>query len=430
MSFRAVITAVVGLSFCGQLLGQPPQATDQAPSKAIIPSVQLSDAEKQFDTIVKTFEKMLYGAGAFSVEVTSRWESQGSGKPAHGTNLYQVAVETGGKFRIEAGSKKAGAAQFLCVSDGEKVTRLYRPTNVYSQHELVSSHNGVQHDAMTLHALSGSGVDLLIRPQFRNELIYQISDVKIVGTETVHGKEVIHLQLKLKDRRTFDLWFTTSDQPILSQLAITTDIPLGGQESFRLTTTSTFDWKIGEPLPKDTFALAIPEGARRVNDLLSALQDGDIAQLIGKPAPTLELQDLNGNTVQLADYRGKQVTVLIFWASWCAPSTNDMTTTLNAFVKEFESNGAVVFAINLSEDLETVKKTVQELKYNGTVLLDPDAKSLQVYPIGSIPVTVLIGKDGTVQAYHAGSGSDVRSRVRQDATELLKGRSLTSGQGH
>ncbi len=35
-------------------------------------------------------------------------------------------------------------------------------------------------------------------------------------------------------------------------------------------------------------------------------------------APAFALQDINGNTVSLADYRGKVVFVN-FWATWCPP---------------------------------------------------------------------------------------------------------------
>jgi len=39
-------------------------------------------------------------------------------------------------------------------------------------------------------------------------------------------------------------------------------------------------------------------------------------QLVGKPAPELEVTDIQGNTVSLADLKGKTV-LLDFWASWC-----------------------------------------------------------------------------------------------------------------
>ena len=39
------------------------------------------------------------------------------------------------------------------------------------------------------------------------------------------------------------------------------------------------------------------------------------ASLANQPAPSFTLQDLNGNQVSLADFKGKPV-VLNFWATW------------------------------------------------------------------------------------------------------------------
>ena len=245
-----------------------------------------------------------------------------------------------------------------------------------------------------------------------------------MGTETLEGNETIHVQLSLVDKRLFDVWFTTGDKPMLVKLASTLTIPIDQQHTFRLLTTSWFKWQVGGPLPEDTFTVTLPRDARRVEDLLSALQDGDIRQLLGQPAPLLELNDLQGNAVRLADYRGKKVIVLIFWASWCAPSTNDMGT-LNAFITEAEGKGAVVLAVNLGEQRDQVQASVAEHQYQGTVLLDPEAKSLEAYRVGAIPVTILIGKEGTVQSFHSGSTPEARTRIRQDAAALLSGQQLT-----
>jgi peroxiredoxin len=276
---------------------------------------------------------------------------------------------------------------------------------------------------MTLQTLSGSGVELLIRPQIRAQLIARIDKVEFVGDETLSGQAVAHSRLTLDDGKLLDVWFTKQTKPLLLQLATTERIPVSAKQTIELLTTSKFAWKVGGPLPDSTFSVTIPADARQVDDLLAALRDGDMRQLLGKPAPLLELANLNGQPVRLADYRGKNVVVLIFWASWCAPSTNSMDT-LNTFVTEAERNGAVVLAINLGETLQQVKAAIQERQYRGTVLLDPETKSLDAYRFGELPMTVMIGKDGTVQSFQSGSTATARERIRLDTATLLQGKSL------
>ncbi len=398
-------------------------AKTQAPKAALVPPVKLSAAEQQFDETVRAFEAYLFGSGAFVVDVTSNWTYTGAGKTTRGTNLFRLAVVKGGKYRIEAGSKKKGKAQYICVSDGEKITRVLHSAKYYSQQEVSADREDLLRDTLTLQTLAGSGVELLIQPQIRAQLISQISEVRIVGDETMENQPVTHMQLMLLSKRQIDLWFTKAKNPMLLQLVSTQQVPITGKETIQLVTTSKFQWKVGGPLPESTFSVSIPPNTRRVDDLMAALRDGDIRQLLGKRAPALQLNDTANKPVQLADYLGKKVVVLIFWASWCAPSTHGMDT-LNEYVQQTEKNGAVVFAINFGETLAEIEASLKTHPFQGKILLDPKNKGLEAFRFGELPTTILIGKDGTIQSFYSGSTDAVRKHIREDTAALLQGKQL------
>ena len=71
------------------------------------------------------------------------------------------------------------------------------------------------------------------------------------------------------------------------------------------------------------------------------------------PAPGIELTDLVGNPVALADYRG-QVVLLNNWATWCPPCVQELTV-LDRLYKTYRDKGLVVVALS-DEPRERLQK--------------------------------------------------------------------------
>jgi thioredoxin-like negative regulator of GroEL len=60
------------------------------------------------------------------------------------------------------------------------------------------------------------------------------------------------------------------------------------------------------------------------------------------------------------------------------------------------------------------------------VLLDPEAKVSEMFGVQGIPQTVLIGKDGKVQAVHVGFSPDLKERLSKELDSLIKGDDLAA----
>lgn len=147
--------------------------------------------------------------------------------------------------------------------------------------------------------------------------------------------------------------------------------------------------KAGAAADAAQFAWAPPPGAQ----LLAADDSG--ASIEGKPAPAFSLTGLDGKTVSNDSLKGS-VYVLDFWATWCGPCVASLPH-LDAIYQDLKGQGVKFFAVNVAEDKDTVQKFVGDTKLGIPVLLDSDGKVTDKYDSdGSIPLTVVVGKDGVV----------------------------------
>jgi peroxiredoxin len=119
----------------------------------------------------------------------------------------------------------------------------------------------------------------------------------------------------------------------------------------------------------------------------------------GKPAPEFILENLAGESVSLADLRGK-VVLLNFWATWCGPCRVEMPT-LESRHQQYPEQFAVV-GIDFDEPKENVAAFVEEFGLTFPILLDPGGDVQNAYRIRGYPTSVFLDKDGLVQIVHIG----------------------------
>ena len=248
----------------------------------------------------------------------------------------------------------------------------------------------------------------LVRPQFRAQLIAKLhGNVEDLGVEKLDNVDTRHFRgmcAKANTHDVYDMWFTAGKQPVLTRLVMTTTMPIDDQRTFQLTTSGTFRWNDRRhSIRTGTFTLAIPAGARRVNDLMAALQGGDIEQLVGKPAPPLELESLQGTTVNWPTSWAERVVVLIFWTSWCVPSS-DVMAVAQRVRRQLRKGRRGRVRHQPGRGSREGQQRRDGVRLSGHRPARSGCRR-RCEPIGSgrSPITFLIGADGTVQAYQSGS---------------------------
>lgn len=124
------------------------------------------------------------------------------------------------------------------------------------------------------------------------------------------------------------------------------------------------------------------------------------AQMVGQPAPEFKLNDINGKSVSLSQFKGKPV-LLTFWVSGSPDCQREMPVIQQIFDK-WQSQGLVVLSIDIlnsrpDETQANLEHFMSTNNYSFPVLLDAQQVATIQYHVGDTPTNVLIDKDGFIR---------------------------------
>lgn len=126
---------------------------------------------------------------------------------------------------------------------------------------------------------------------------------------------------------------------------------------------------------------------------------------IGNLAPNFKLQDQDGNTVELKQFKGKNPVVLFFYPKAMTPGCTVQACGIRDTKAELEKRGVVVFGIS-PDPVARLPKFIEKQGLNFSLLSDEDHAVADKYGcwgmkkfigkefMGLIRTSFIIGKDG------------------------------------
>ena len=120
-----------------------------------------------------------------------------------------------------------------------------------------------------------------------------------------------------------------------------------------------------------------------------------------KSALSFTLQDLNGKTVSLSDFKGK-VVVLDFWATWCPPCVKEIPHFIELY-EQYKDQGFAMVGISLDRGgISVVKSFAQKYRINYPILMTDGQVDKAYGGIPGIPTTFVIDKAGNIRQKYIG----------------------------
>jgi len=323
---------------------------------------------------------------------------------------------------------EGGPMGMTIMSDGKSMVRYVSALQQYA----VTSID----DAAALGGVSGelAIVDGLktFDPEKAFEMLSKlITESKFIGAEAIDDVQCDHCRYETA-MATIDVWFEQAEQHLVRRVVpdLTSALSRQAEQQPALQDVQV-SWKVNlknwDTEAKFTdadFTFDPPAGAKKVESFSRPGHDAAGPHpLVGQAAPPFESVDLERNQIKLAEFLGKQVIVLDFWATWCEPCVAALPI-VNEVTGSYKDRGVVFYAVNVGEDQPTITVFLKQTNLDVPVALDEKSSIAGLYGVTGIPQTVLIGKDGKVQVVHIGFGGNLKEVLTAELEQLIAGKDL------
>jgi thiol-disulfide isomerase/thioredoxin len=143
---------------------------------------------------------------------------------------------------------------------------------------------------------------------------------------------------------------------------------------------------------------------------LRAQQD-QIGIALGAVPPAVEIEDLDGNPVNLDRYIGKGPVLFEFWATWC-PLCQALLPELEAAHERYgDQVEFVVIAVAVNQTKRSVRRHFERHGMEFTALWDTKGRATRAFMAPTTSYVVVLDADGKVVYTGTGDGQDLEEAV-------------------
>ncbi len=145
------------------------------------------------------------------------------------------------------------------------------------------------------------------------------------------------------------------------------------------------------------FRIALKTVALVILLALSAVPASAVTLSAGDKAPDFLLEELDGTTISLEQFRGKTV-LIAFWSTWCSRCEEELL-----FLRDTFGNRKDVAVLLVNQDSEKlisrdrIRRLKEKIGITFPILLDEGLSLWSRFGINALPTSVVIGANGDIK---------------------------------
>lgn len=137
-----------------------------------------------------------------------------------------------------------------------------------------------------------------------------------------------------------------------------------------------------------------------------------------KELPNVQLKDLDGKTVNVADYNNADKPIIVsFWATWCGPCLKELNAIKDVYQDWQDETGVELIAVSVDDakSVKRVKPLVNGKGWDYKVLLDDNHELKRAMNVANVPFTAVVYKGKIVYkhtSYTPGAEKELFKQVK------------------
>ena len=393
------------------------------PAVAAVAAGEKTSHDEKAVELLREFSKTLADAKAIKTTLTLSSFFKADRRTQKSSGTFTVAIRRPDKL---AWVLRRGNG-ITAKSDGEKLFTLAAQLKKFTEKPAPESLAGANDFSMPLDGMGKGGVaEMLLADDPYAAITDGADKISYNGSVVLQGSRCHKIIISKEDRDLF-IYLHDDDKklPLIIKYDMSRLVAKGyakGVEPSKVKAevTAKFNkWELDTDIPDQTFKFKAPANVRKVNSF-SKSSDKNRDPLVGQAAPDFKLEMLDGRAGRLSEHKGRNIVILDFWATWCGPCRRGLPAMIEV-AKKYADRDVLLYAVNQQESPKQIKKFLQDNNLNMPVALDPDGRRGDLFGVDSIPRTIVIDKNGTIQAVHRGFGSGTKAQLQKELDAIIAG---------